>query len=182
MPRNSCASPAKRRCFPSAPLAADPGMVDAFAEGTVPADLLALPTPSGARPPSTSGSAWPPSRRGPRASRSIRSFCESEEGPLEEVAAASGAVQEVVAARLVALRDAAWSLDAEFLGMLARARDLAGPGASPKLVREMRKVTSALESIDRIEVRGRDSAGILVMAVFPSAREADAFRASHAVP
>src|SRR5436190_330218 len=58
----------------------------------------------------------------------LRAFCDAEESALEEVAAAlPGAAQEAVAARLVALRDAAWSLDAEFLGMLARARDLAGP-------------------------------------------------------
>jgi glucosamine--fructose-6-phosphate aminotransferase (isomerizing) len=112
------------------------------------------------------------------AARDLRAFCDAEEALLEEAAARlPGPAQEAVASRLLALRDAAWSLEAEFLGMLARARDLAGPGAPAKLLREMRKVTSTLEAIDRIEVRGRDSAGLLVAAVFPSARERDDWRA-----
>jgi len=111
------------------------------------------------------------------AAREVRAFCESEEAALEEAAARlPSAAQEAVAARLVALRDAAWCLEAEFLGMLARARDLAGPGAGAKLLREMRKLTSTLDALDRIEVRGRDSAGVLVLAAFPSAREWEAFR------
>ena len=164
-------------------LAKDPAAAGSYAggEGT-PAALLDL-AHSLRRPAAVAlGAGLPPlEAAAAEAAASLRAFCDAEEAALEEVAAAlPGAVQESVAARLVALRDAAWSLDAEFLGMLARARELAGPGAGPKLLVEMRRIVSALDSIDRIEVRGRDSAGILVMAIFPSAKEADAFRASHA--
>ena len=112
------------------------------------------------------------------AARALRESCDAEEAALEEVASRlPGAAQEAIAARLLVLRDAAWSLQAEFLGMLAGARDLAGAGASAKSIREMRKLVSTLDAIDRIEVRGRDSAGLLVSAVFPSAKDLDAFRA-----
>ncbi len=101
--------------------------------------------------------------------RRIREFCDREEALLEEVAAGlPSADQEIVASRLVTLRDAAWSLESEFLGGLARARGLAGTGAPGPLLRAMRRISSTLDSLDRIEVRGRDSAGILVMVTLPS--------------
>jgi len=106
----------------------------------------------------------------------VRRFCDAEEAALEEAAARlPSAAQEAVAARLLVLRDAAWCLEREFLGGLARSRDLAGPGASPRLLREMRKIDSTLDAIDRIEVRGRDSAGLLVLVSFPSGDRYEAF-------
>lgn len=107
----------------------------------------------------------------------LESFADGAEAELESLATRMpSSVLETLGARIVSLRDAAWSLRAEFLGMLGRARDLAGPGPSPKLLREMRKLTSTLEAVDRIEVRGRDSAGIVVMVSFPSAASLEEFR------
>ncbi len=174
---------AEAAAHPVRDLLADPSRAEAFAGGErVPAALLALG--HALRRPAAldlGDRLAPLEAAAAEAARSVRAFCDGEEAALEEIAAAlPGPALETVAARLVALRDAAWSLDAEFLGMLARARDLAGSGAPPKLLREMRTITSSLDAIDRIEVRGRDSAGIVVMTVFPSAREADAFRGEHA--
>jgi glucosamine--fructose-6-phosphate aminotransferase (isomerizing) len=166
--------------LPVRALAADPGRVDAYAGGDrVPAELLAAARTLRRPAALDLGERLAPlEAAAEEAARAVRGFCDSEEAALEEVAARlPAAAQEAVAARLLVLRDAAWSLDAEFLGMLARARDLAGPGAPPKLVREMRKVTSTLDAVDRIEVRGRDSAGIVVMATFPSSREREDFAA-----
>ena len=163
--------------LPVAALDGEPGRIAAWAGGdAVPAALLAAARELRRPAAADLGEALAPlEAAAEEASRTLLSFCDAEEASLEEIAVRlPGAVQEAVAARLVVLRDAAWSLRAEFLGMLARARDLAGPGAPPKLVREMRKLTSTLEAIDRIEVRGRDSAGVVVMASFPSRAALDA--------
>lgn len=162
-------------------LAEDPGRLPSYGGGdAVPAALLEAARTLRRPAVVDLGPALAPlEEEAAAAAAAVRGFCDAEEAALEEVAARlPTAVQEAVAARLVVLRDAAWSLEAEFLGMLARARELAGPGASPKLLREMRKLTSTLEAIDRIEVRGRDSAGVVVMAAFPSDREVAEFRRS----
>jgi glucosamine--fructose-6-phosphate aminotransferase (isomerizing) len=172
---------AEAAALPVRAVAADPSRLPAYAGGGAPAAALLAAARELRRPAALDlGEALAPlEEAAARAARAIGAFCDGEEAALEEVAASlPSAALEGVSARLVALRDAAWSLEREFLAMLARARDLAGPGASPRLVREMRKVTSALDAIDRIEVRGRDSAGILVMVSFPGAGAWEAFATS----
>ncbi len=84
------------------------------------------------------------------------------------------AVQEVVNARLVRLRDAAWAIERELLANVDRVRELvAGREASPKAIREYRKANLILNALDRLEIRGRDSAGISFQAAFPDAAAAD---------
>jgi glucosamine--fructose-6-phosphate aminotransferase (isomerizing) len=71
---------------------------------------------------------------------------------------------EAAGRRIEQLKDAAWCLRSEVLGNIARVRDLAaGADRSSAAVRVFRGINSVLNSIDRMEVRGRDSAGISLL-------------------
>ncbi|MFW5908872.1 MAG: SIS domain-containing protein, partial [Desulfosalsimonas sp.] len=67
--------------------------------------------------------------------------------------------------RLEAIKDAAWSLKTEVLGNIEKVRDLLAdmPGPSWKAVSAARQINAVFNSIDRLEVRGRDSAGISLL-------------------
>ncbi|MCU0726620.1 MAG: SIS domain-containing protein [Planctomycetes bacterium] len=70
--------------------------------------------------------------------------------------------QEAMNRRLVRLRDAAWALRNEQVANVERVADLlAGRKATAKALGELRKTNLVLNGLDRLEVRGRDSAGIL---------------------
>jgi glucosamine--fructose-6-phosphate aminotransferase (isomerizing) len=66
------------------------------------------------------------------------------------------------------LRDIAWCLRAEVLGNVAKVRELVagtgGPPSAPAL-QVFRNLNAVLNSIDRMEVRGRDSAGVSLLFV-----------------
>ncbi|MEE8398134.1 MAG: SIS domain-containing protein, partial [Desulfobacterales bacterium] len=64
------------------------------------------------------------------------------------------------------LRDVAWCLSAEILPNLKKTSDLIGPGSEApdsRCVGIFKNLNAVLNSIDRLEVRGRDSAGISLM-------------------
>jgi glucosamine--fructose-6-phosphate aminotransferase (isomerizing) len=66
------------------------------------------------------------------------------------------------------LRDIAWCLRAEILGNLAKVRELvagSGDGVSSQALQVFRNLNAVLNSIDRMEVRGRDSAGVSLLFV-----------------
>jgi glucosamine--fructose-6-phosphate aminotransferase (isomerizing) len=72
------------------------------------------------------------------------------------------------------LRDIGWCLRAEILGNMAKVRELvtgAGEGDSvpPPVLQVLRNLNAVLNSIDRMEVRGRDSAGISLLFVLTAA-------------
>ncbi|MHC4471409.1 MAG: SIS domain-containing protein [Planctomycetota bacterium] len=91
------------------------------------------------------------------------------------------AAQEEVNRRLVRLKDASWAVDEELLANVAKVRDLVGEGEpTTKALREYRKANLILNSIDRLEIRGRDSAGILFQASFPDADRLAAVLDAHA--
>ena len=71
--------------------------------------------------------------------------------------------QERVNATLVALKDAWWAIDRDRLGMARAVRDLIPAGAAPGALDGWWSVQVALASLDRLEVRGRDSAGIHIL-------------------
>jgi len=75
---------------------------------------------------------------------------------------------DCLAARLDALRDAAWCLNAEVLDNIAKVAALAGRPAhelAAPVIALYQNVNAVLNSIDRLEVRGRDSAGISLLFV-----------------
>ncbi len=74
---------------------------------------------------------------------------------------------ELFASRVLRVRDVAWHVEKEALDLVDDVRELAGGvDATPKLLVELRRVAAVLRCINRIEIRGRDSAGIAVQVVF----------------
>ena len=79
---------------------------------------------------------------------------------------------DIMVARLDRLRDIAWCLRAEILANIAKVRALlngAEASASAEAVRVFRNLNAVLNSIDRMEVRGRDSAGVSLLFVLAAA-------------
>jgi glucosamine--fructose-6-phosphate aminotransferase (isomerizing) len=80
----------------------------------------------------------------------------------------SSADIDVMIRRIEILKDSLWSLKAEILENIDRIRELIRPGndlPSPGAVSVYKKINTVLNSIDRLEVRGRDSAGISLVFV-----------------
>ncbi len=70
---------------------------------------------------------------------------------------------EAINAAIVRVNDAVWKVRRDILRIATVALDLAGRDASPHSVALFGQVEIALRAIDRLEVRGRDSAGIAVV-------------------
>ncbi len=70
---------------------------------------------------------------------------------------------EILNSRLVLLRDIAWALEKDILENIGRTTSLAGGQdlpLSPAALKKYTQLNYLLNSLDRLEVRGRDSAGI----------------------
>ena len=67
---------------------------------------------------------------------------------------------EAVNAALVRARDAAWAVRRDRLRTARAVEDLAGPQPSTVVLEAFLSIQMALAAIDRLEVRGRDSAGL----------------------
>jgi glucosamine--fructose-6-phosphate aminotransferase (isomerizing) len=61
---------------------------------------------------------------------------------------------------LVRLKDVVWALSHDRIATAVAVADLAGPDPSPAAVDALASVQVALSALDRLEVRGRDSAGL----------------------
>ncbi len=70
---------------------------------------------------------------------------------------------ETVNAGLVRLRDASWAVHRDRLATAKAVLDLAGGSAEVTTLTAFAAVQSALSSLDRLEVRGRDSAGLEIL-------------------
>jgi glucosamine--fructose-6-phosphate aminotransferase (isomerizing) len=64
---------------------------------------------------------------------------------------------------VIRLKDASWAIGRDRLRTVEAVVDLAGSGAGPAALAGMHAVQVALSGIDRLEVRGRDSAGLHVL-------------------
>ena len=69
---------------------------------------------------------------------------------------------ERASAASIALRDVLWALRRDRLRTVREVADLAGRGAGPAALAGYLAIQQAFSTIDRMEVRGRDSAGIHV--------------------
>jgi len=79
---------------------------------------------------------------------------------------------ELMAARIDKLKDIAWGIRAEILDNFEKIDALLNGSQKqpqPSVVSTFQKINTVLNSIDRLEVRGRDSAGISVMFVLDQA-------------
>jgi glucosamine--fructose-6-phosphate aminotransferase (isomerizing) len=73
---------------------------------------------------------------------------------------------EVVQAQIEKIKDIVWSLDTEIAANVDKIKDLMGsssPPPTPVTLAIYKNINAVLNSIDRLEVRGRDSAGISLM-------------------
>ena len=110
---------------------------------------------------------------------SLRALADHEERRLAAAGAAvSEADLEAFTARVLRVRDAAWHVEREALAMADEITGLvAGVEATPKLIEELRRLLAVLRCIDRIEIRGRDSAGVALQVVFTDPTWFDAYLA-----
>ena len=69
----------------------------------------------------------------------------------------------LAAERIELLRDTAWCMTAEVLKPVARVRELAGEKPNAGAVSVFQRLDAVLANIDRLEVRGRDSAGVTLL-------------------
>ena len=82
----------------------------------------------------------------------------------EQIGRLPAAEADLVSQRIEHLKDAVWCLRSEVLGNITKVRDLlAGSGNAAATVKVFRDINAVLNSIDRMEVRGRDSAGISLL-------------------
>ena len=75
-------------------------------------------------------------------------------------------VVRIMVSRIDKLKDIAWCLQSEILENVSKIKALLSPNAAPLGLSEVavfKKINAVLNSIDRLEVRGRDSAGISLL-------------------
>ena len=73
---------------------------------------------------------------------------------------------DIISRRLDMVRDIAWCLDREVIANLDKIRRLLGPQDTPITENQFclfKRINAVFNSLDRLEVRGRDSAGISIM-------------------
>jgi glucosamine--fructose-6-phosphate aminotransferase (isomerizing) len=69
-------------------------------------------------------------------------------------------VTEALNAAIIEAKDASWAITRDRLRTAVAVRALAGPYATPRAIAAFTSVQVALSALDRLEVRGRDSAGL----------------------
>ncbi len=99
----------------------------------------------------------------------LSTFIEGQEAGLSRVAdQLPSAALEEYQRRLVRLKDAAWTLGCEVLRAVDGVREL---GADARLtgdrVLELYRIHNTLENLNRLEIRGRDSAGLSLIFSYP---------------
>jgi glutamine---fructose-6-phosphate transaminase (isomerizing) len=95
----------------------------------------------------------------------MKQFLIDEEKWLEDQAAAVNSVDlEIINSRILLLKDVCWMLEKDILANLQKVLTLTGAekhnAVKPGAFRKYRKLNLLLNALDRLEVRGRDSAGI----------------------
>ncbi|MEW6076228.1 MAG: SIS domain-containing protein [Thermodesulfobacteriota bacterium] len=89
---------------------------------------------------------------------------EAEVMERQETARLDAAEGEAVAARFEKIRDICWCLKHEVCGNIVKTRDLAASGITTyAAIILLKKINAVFNSLDRLEVRGRDSAGLSIL-------------------
>ncbi len=106
----------------------------------------------------------------------MKQFLTDEEKWLEDQAAVINSVDlEIINSRILLLKDICWMLEKDILANLQKVLALTGaekPAAvKPAAFRKYRKLNLLLNALDRLEVRGRDSAGIQLTFVLKNEKE-----------
>lgn len=82
------------------------------------------------------------------------------------------AADETVNALIIEIKDAAWAITRDRLRTARQVADLAGAAATPEAIAAYTSIQVALSAIDRLEVRGRDSAGLHILVTGAEAPDA----------
>jgi glucosamine--fructose-6-phosphate aminotransferase (isomerizing) len=105
-----------------------------------------------------------------RLADSLAAVIETETGLMAaQIGHLAADVAERVSGRLEKLKDITWCLKADILSNMEKIRDLLINSPAPPSMTTLsvfKKINVVLNSIDRLEVRGRDSAGISTMFIF----------------
>ncbi|MGQ0678097.1 MAG: SIS domain-containing protein [Actinomycetota bacterium] len=88
---------------------------------------------------------------------------EIDDGLNASLDAPLASVMEELSAALISARDRVWAVRSDRLATAWQVGKLAGAGAGPAQIEAWASIRSALGAIDRLEVRGRDSAGLHVL-------------------
>jgi glucosamine--fructose-6-phosphate aminotransferase (isomerizing) len=111
-----------------------------------------------------------------RVAGEMKNFLMHEEKRLEDQAAVINSIDlEMINSRLISLKDISWMLEKDILANLQKVLTLTGEEKSsavnPATFRKYRKLNLLLNALDRLEIRGRDSAGIQLTFVLKNAKE-----------
>ena len=115
--------------------------------------------------------------RDPSAQKDLAGLCQqlsellkSEQEQLTRQAGSlATASVDTISARIDLLKDIIWTLKVELADNIARINDLMGDVGgldTDARIKLLRQVNAVLNSIDRLEVRGRDSAGVSILFIF----------------
>ncbi|MFH1078974.1 MAG: SIS domain-containing protein [Pseudomonadota bacterium] len=109
-------------------------------------------------------------------SKKMSAFLADEQNTLERRAAYfSTGDLEIINSRLTRMKDVCWALERDILNNIGGILSLAGSEKPEDLVpeafRKYRKINFLLNSLDRLEVRGRDSAGIQISFTLAASRD-----------
>lgn len=99
--------------------------------------------------------------------KEIKKFLNAEEKNLEDNADKFNSLDlEIINSRIIMLKDIQWMLEKDILSNFGKIVDLSGrkkiSQISPAAFRKYRKINLLLNALDRLEVRGRDSAGLQI--------------------
>ncbi len=108
--------------------------------------------------------------------KEMKTFLSDEEQLLEDQAAIINSVNlEIINSRIIRLKDICWTLEKDILSNLQKVLTLTGAknasAVTPAAFRKYRKLNLLLNALDRLEVRGRDSAGIQLNFVVKDEKE-----------
>ena len=109
-------------------------------------------------------------------SKGMNVFLSEEDNALETQAVRfSTGDLEIINSRLVQMKDICWALEKDILDNIERIVRLAGTEnlqeVTPAAFRKYRKINFLLNCLARLEVRGRDSAGIQLSFTLPTSRD-----------
>jgi len=102
----------------------------------------------------------------------MKAFLVEEEKILEEKAGHfQSADIEIINSRLILMKDVIWSLEKDILGNVEKIASLTGLDnvnqLRPESYQKYRNINFLMNCLDRLEVRGRDSAGIQISFSLP---------------
>ena len=93
----------------------------------------------------------------------VEQICDRVDETEQALDAGDLPADEATNALIIEIKDAAWAITRDRLRTAVEVGRLAGDGATPNAVAAFTSIQVALSALDRLEVRGRDSAGLHIL-------------------